>query len=76
MAEPYDYKCYTVGLCAASVCTRLSDEETTKRLNMEHPVGFGPGWTISKDTHFRQGQTNPCPCEDMPDTHRHILYEC
>lgn len=73
---PSEFTAYALGVCYASVCTSLPDQEAVRRLNDEHPAGTALGWHVSSDTHFRQGQTNPCPCEDSPDTHRHILMEC
>lgn len=70
------FTAYAVGVCNASVCTSLSDDEATARLNLEHPTGIGP-WFVAADSHFADGtHTNPCPCEDKPDTHRHILFHC
>lgn len=68
-----EFTAYTVGLCYASVCTSLSDEEATERLNTEHPSGVTP-WAIA-DEPFASGAPNPNPCEDE-DTHRHILFSC
>jgi hypothetical protein len=64
-----------LGLCAASVCTRLTDEEATARLNREAPTGVSTEWQISKDEKFATGQPNPCPCPDYAG-HRHILFNC
>ena len=69
-----DFVVIGVGLCYASVCTKLTDEETTSRLNMEHPTGVGP-WSISEDKTFATGQPNPCPCVEIPGN-RHILFSC
>jgi hypothetical protein len=74
---PGAFTAYAVGVCNASVCTSLSDEEATFQLNLQHWTGIGAPWQISDDTHFADGtHTNPCPCEDQPDTHRHILFNC
>src|SRR5947209_5782008 len=53
---------YAIGLVCASVCTNLSDEEATRRLNWQHPTGVGP-WHIASDRTFRTGEANPHPCE-------------
>ena len=63
---------YSVGICYASVCTDLSDEKATERLNTEHPTGVGP-WMVSEDKTFRGGEPNPCPCPDGQGR-RHILF--
>lgn len=67
---------YAVGLVAASVCTSLSLEEATERLNSEHPTGISSHWQPSKDERFHTGQPNPCPCQQNPDTHKHYLFNC
>lgn len=69
-----DFTAYSVGLCYASVCTSLSDDETTARLNAERPTGIGP-WRIA-DEAFANGDPNPRPCDQNPGTHRHVLFNC
>lgn len=73
---PDDFIAYAVGLCCASVCTSLPIEEATKRLNTEHPTGVTSLWEPSKDPTFSGGQSNPCPCDQHPDTHKHYLFNC
>jgi len=58
-----------VDIVFAAVCTSLSDEEATERLNAENPTGIGSKWEIDKDT-------PSSVCQDNPDTHRHIVYNC
>jgi hypothetical protein len=70
-----DFRAYAVGICAASVCTSLDDDEATRRMNLEHPTGIGSPWRISEDKQFRTGEPMPCPCPDAP-THRHVLFNC
>lgn len=70
------FEVYSIGMVYASVCTSLSDKEATKRLNAEHPTGISSQWAVSKSATFRDGRPNPCPCEQHPETHRHILFEC
>jgi hypothetical protein len=65
---------YAEGLCYASVCTSLPDEQADAMM-ANRPSGTRNGWQRSKDTHFHGGLPNPCPCERDPDTRRHILYE-
>jgi hypothetical protein len=76
MTAPYDFQAYAVGICTASVCTALTDEQTVERMNAEHPTGIDSPWAISTDPTFASGEPNPTPCEDMADTHRHILFNC
>lgn len=71
--ETLPFLAYSVGFCAASVCTSLIDEEATQQLNAEYPTGVGP-WTISADS-FHDDSPNPSPCPDYPGN-RHILFEC
>jgi hypothetical protein len=69
---------YSVGLVYASVCTALTDEETTRQLNLEHPAGTDNGWMIS-DEPFADGSPNPSKCPDAVTYNqhrRHILYNC
>lgn len=66
---------YAVGFVCASVCTDLTDEEATERLNWDHPTGVHP-WEVSADETFRTGEPNPCPCPDAPAPRRHILFNC
>jgi hypothetical protein len=68
-----DFNAYSVGPLSASVCSSLGPEETVKRMNEEHPTGIDSPWSISKETHFRTGQPNPCFCEESPTTHMHYL---
>lgn len=70
-----DFRAYSVGFCCASVCTSLSDEQATVRLNQEHPTGLASGWAVSTDEKFAGGQPNPCPCPDVAG-HRHVLFNC
>lgn len=32
-------------------------------------------WTISMDEAFKGGETNPCPCNDHPETRLHYLMD-
>lgn len=74
--KPMDeFTVYDVGLCYASVCTRLDDDAATERLNSEHPTGFTP-WQVSTDATFADGSSpNPCPCPDDV-RNRHVLFNC
>jgi hypothetical protein len=63
---------YTEGLCFASVCTSLTDEQATARMP---EAGGDLVWRIF-DGPFHDGIPNGSPCPDDPDTHRHLLFEC
>jgi hypothetical protein len=76
MSDRYDFRAYAVGLASASVCTSLSDEDATAQLNTHEPTGIDSQWQISADPTFKNGDPNPRPCHDWPDTHRHILFNC
>lgn len=64
-----------VGLCAAAVCTSLTNDEATGRLNTAHPTGISSRWELA-DKPFPNGDPNPGPCPDHPDTHRHLYFHC
>lgn len=70
-----DFVIYSGGICFCSVCSRLSLEETTKRVNNENPTGISSNWQLS-ERNFDSGETNPCACNDYPETHKHYLFEC
>lgn len=72
--EP-EFTAYAVGLVCASVCTSLDDTQATARLNRQHPTGIASDWRIA-DEPFANGDTNGRPCDQYPQTHRHILFTC
>lgn len=74
--KPRTFVVYTIGICSASVCSTLSVEEITKRINEEHPTGIQSKWEPSDNKEFKDGQSNPCACEQYPSTHKHYLYVC
>mgnify|MGYP001301199921 CR=1 FL=1 len=57
------------GLFDAQVCTSLSDEEATARMN-EVPSGTSGGWQLTTDPDLA-----PVACADNPSTHRHLIFE-
>ena len=57
------------GLFDAQVCTSLSDEEATERMNRV-PSGTSNGWQLTTDPYLA-----PVACLDNPDTHRHLTFE-
>lgn len=70
-----DLTIYGEGICYASVCTSLPDDEVDARM-AARPTGASHGWARSADATFAGGQPNPCPCDTEPATRRHILFEC
>lgn len=70
-----DFAVYASGICQASVCTSLSIDEATERLNCELPTGISSQWRVS-DESFHDGGANPRPCDGEPTTHVHLLFEC
>jgi len=50
-----DFEVLYIGMCDAVVCTRLSIEEATSRLNRESPTGISSKWRFDGN-----GQA-PCP---------------
>lgn len=73
---PKEFCIYADGLVHSSVCTSLTDEQATSRINEQLPTGIASQWEISPDEKFSTGEWNGCPCETFPDTHRHILFNC
>ena len=73
---PKDFEVYSVGLVHSSVCSALTPEETVARANVELPTGIGSQWSLSEEPTFSGGQSNPCPCEENPETHKHYLLVC
>jgi hypothetical protein len=69
-----DVTVYSEGLCMASVCTRLDDEQTDAAM-AARPTGSSGGWQRSTDPTFAGGEPNPCPCDAEPQARRHVLYE-
>jgi hypothetical protein len=69
-----DIVVYGEGLFYASVCTALDDSAADAAMAARAATGTH-GWSRSADTHFEGGATNPCPCDQYPDSRRHILYE-
>jgi len=79
---------YRNGLDVCSVCApgEMTSEQVAEAVNvqdgqalsgagLEHRVGTTPQWHVSDDKTFKGGETNPCPCNDMP-ARKHWLLEC
>jgi hypothetical protein len=63
-----DFEILHVGICDAVICTRLSIDEATKRLNAHHPTGIHSHWS------FDEKKSNKCPCPDgQGKTHYHLF---
>lgn len=60
------------GLVSATVCTSLSVEEATKRLNAELPTGISSRWSIAEEL----GAEASTPCAVVPDQRTHLLFTC
>ena len=75
VAPTPDFKVYANGLCYASVCTSLTPEAATERINRENPTGVSSQWALHNGP-FRTGEPNPTPCETFPETHKHYLFVC
>ncbi len=72
-ANPPEFVVYSDGIVYQSVCSSLGDEETLQR--MQGTVsGTSNGWQFAKEP-FRNGEPNPCPCDQHPETHKHYLFE-
>lgn len=69
---------YNVGMLSASVCAdnSLSPEEVEAEFNRISPSGTTHGWKLSEESHFRQGNTNPCQCNQFPESRTHYLFVC
>lgn len=69
---------YNHGLCCLSVCASNSEtkESIVTSVNKSHPTGISSQWTMSEDTHFATGETNPCACNEHTTSHTHYLLEC
>lgn len=76
--SPPFFQAYKVGLVSASICTNLSIEEATDRLNVEHPTGIASRWVWNSEAKtFAGGEPHPTPCERDPESgRRHLLFHC
>jgi hypothetical protein len=72
---PYDFKVYRMGLYTCSVCTSLTDDAATQKLNRERPSGCSSPWQLSSAEQLAGGKPNGgrCPHDKK---RRHIAYEC
>ncbi len=72
-----NFQVYARGLCYISVCVNIGTtrEEIEREANEQEPTGIESQWSISENSHFNSGQTNPCPCTIDPDK-EHYLMSC
>jgi len=49
-------------------------EDIERSANLRHPTGVTP-WKVANQR-FRNGQSNPCPCEKKPKIRMHYLLSC
>lgn len=70
-----DFEVYGYGLCYASVCSSLPQDEVEHRMAADY-TGISSGWVLSSDAKFADGRPNPCPCDANPATHIHYLFNC
>lgn len=65
-----DFERLSERLLSIQVCTSLSDEDATTRMNLT-ASGTTHGWQLSVEP-----ANAPVPCADKPDTHRHLIFDC
>lgn len=68
------FEIYATGLLHTSVCTNLTIEEATERLNKELPTGISNGWQLHEGD-FADGHSNSCVCEENTN-YKHYLFSC
>lgn len=70
-----EFEVYARGLCYVSVCTSLTVEEATARVNLEEPTGIASPWVMSTAPTFSGGEPMPLPCSRHPGNW-HLLFVC
>ena len=68
-----EFMVYSEGLLYAWVCSPLHHSEVESRM-ASRPCGTRHGWTLSDHSELASGESNPCPCEDDPETRKHYLF--
>jgi hypothetical protein len=68
---------YTFGLCYASACAEkdVPRDEVEAAVNGQCPTGISSRWAISSEPTFKDGQPNPCQCE-QDHNRQHWLLSC
>jgi len=69
------FEAYSVGLCAASICTSLPIEEAVATMNAKYPTGISSKWKLSDSPTFKTGEENGCQCPDHTEN-KHYLLNC
>lgn len=66
------FAAYAIGTYYASACTSLNDADAAACMNSDYSDA---AWSIAAEN-FANGDPNGRPCNQHPDTHRHILFTC
>ena len=69
-----EFVIYSEGPLSASVCSSLDKDEVITRM-AKITCGTTTGWVFA-DEPFATGETNPCLCNQNPQTHHHYLFHC
>lgn len=67
---------YALGPVCASVCTDLTIQEATEKLNEQAPTGITSSWSLSEDKAFLDGTPNGGACDQESDKYKHYLFNC
>ncbi len=72
-----DIEIYAVGMVHASACAlnTINISEVERIANMQYPTGVSHSWSLH-DGSFKSGESNPCPCDEAPETRSHYLLSC
>ncbi len=74
-ASSTEFQVYSVGACFSSVCSALSIEETTKRVNEMLSPNNEIEWKLNDDKKFANGTPMPHQCPDHA-ANKHYLFSC
>jgi len=70
-----EFYIYSIGMFSISVCSSLSIEEITERLNKEVPTGIESRWKLAEEKVFKDGTPMPHQCH-MRAENKHYLFHC
>ena len=70
-----EFEAYSIGICAASVCTSLPVDKAVEKMNATNPTGISSPWSLSEDKTFHGGGQNGCACPDH-EGNKHWLLVC
>ena len=59
--------------CEVCAANSMSLEDIVRRTNKENPTLINRPWILIEEE-FPNGQPNPYPCPDSPETHKHYLF--